>query len=246
MICAGIWIIARRNVVKSIRNKRSFSDRRRSRQRPSSGNINAAQAFRLHANEPIIIYAQLLERLSTGAESDWTPPLTSMYSSTDGLTTYAYDSTGQLTGATSTGGDESYTYDANGNRTGDGYVIGTDNRLLSDGTYWYAYDAEGNRTARFIDVDQSQSLTTNDANVTKYTWDARNRLVTVTDYEKYGGSATQVVDYVYDTENRWIGKLVDADGDGKIDEQERYVVSARGGHGPRRGATRCGAGGELG
>jgi hypothetical protein len=36
--------------------------------------------------------------------------------------------------------------DANGNRTGDGYVVGPDNQLTSDGTYRYQYDAEGNLT----------------------------------------------------------------------------------------------------
>ena len=33
------------------------------------------------------------------------------------------------------------------------------------------------------------------------------------DYEKYGGPAAQEVDYIYDTQNRWIGKVLDPDGD---------------------------------
>ena len=144
--------------------------------------------------------------------------------STDGTATYSYDAVGQLTGADyDYQADESYTYDANGNRTGDGYIIGPDNRLLSDGVYWYTYDAEGNRTARFIDVDGSESLTMGDTEVTEYQWDARNRLTKVTDYEIYGGDPTQVVDYLYDLENRWIGKSIDYDGDGVFDYREGYV-----------------------
>ena len=100
--------------------------------------------------------------------------------SVDGTASYTYDATGQLTGANYLGAngsagaqaDESYQWDANGNPTGSGCVVGTDNRLLSDGTYRYAYDAEGNRTARFIDADADGQLDSGDANVTQYLWDA--------------------------------------------------------------------------
>ena len=149
--------------------------------------------------------------------------------SLDGTVTYSYDPTGQLTGADysdESTPDESYTYDANGNRvTTNGYVYttGPDNRLLSDGTYWYDYDAEGNRVARFIDVNVNGILDSGDTDVTKYTWDARNRLIHVADYPVEGASPEQMVDHVYDLENRWIGRLVDVDGDGTIDHRTAFV-----------------------
>jgi hypothetical protein len=60
-------------------------------------------------------------------------------------------------------------------------------------------------------------LSTNDTNVTKYAWDARNRLVRVADYGVEGGAVAKTVDYLYDVENRWIGERIDSDGDGVID-----------------------------
>jgi len=70
--------------------------------------------------------------------------------SVDGTASYRYDPTGQLTGASYTNSllpEKVYfsSYDADGNRetaNGSNYVIGADNRLVSDGTYTYSYDAE--------------------------------------------------------------------------------------------------------
>jgi RHS repeat-associated protein len=45
----------------------------------------------------------------------------------------------------------------------------------------------------------------------------------VTDRATAGGPAAQIVDYLYDAENRWIGETVDSDGDGDIDKQIRFV-----------------------
>jgi RHS repeat-associated protein len=145
--------------------------------------------------------------------------------SIDGVASYRYDPTGQLVGADYTGGqaNESYAWDANGNRVDAGYVIGTDNRLLSDGAYWYSYDSEGNRTARWIDANADGLLNAGDTGITQYVWDARNRLVEVVDRTVFGGDPTQIVDYLYDVENRWIGENVDADGDGTVDHQVRFV-----------------------
>ncbi len=161
--------------------------------------------------------------------------VTSM-TSNDGTASYSYDPTGQLLAVTyfspnpeipESQNPESYSYDANGNRTNTGYVIGADNQLLSDGTYTYAYDAEGNRTAKFSDVDQSGTLTTGDTEITEYTWDSRNRLTEIRDYATFaalsGNSPTQVVDYLYDVENRWIGENIDFDGDGVVDHQIRFA-----------------------
>jgi RHS repeat-associated protein len=44
--------------------------------------------------------------------------------------------------------------------------------------------------------------------VTQYTWDADSRLIQVTQTATYGGTATQIVDYLYDAEGRWIGETV--------------------------------------
>src|SRR5262249_43990711 len=76
--------------------------------------------------------------------------ITQISSSVDGVSSYQYDATSQLTAADHSSGqpDESYTYDANGNRRTGGYQVGADNQLLRDATYRYEYDAEGNRTAR--------------------------------------------------------------------------------------------------
>ena len=119
--------------------------------------------------------------------------------------------------------NESYAYDANGNPTGSGHVVGADNRLISDGTYTYAYDAEGNRTEKFIDNNHDGVLDAGDTDVTEYTWDARERLTKVTDYAVEGGPATEVVDYLYDVENHWIGETIDSNGDGQIDHQTRFA-----------------------
>ena len=85
--------------------------------------------------------------------------------------------------------------------------------------------------ARFIDVDQSGTLSTNDTNITKYGWDVRNRLAGVRHYADYallsGNSPDMAADYLYDVENRRIASLYDADGDGTIDREERYVWDGR-------------------
>ena len=176
--------------------------------------------------------SSIVEALSNGSSSS---NLLTTVTSSDGTVTYTYDAIGQLLSATyssATGSasavqpDETYTYDANGNRTsasGSASVVGADNQLLSDGTYYYAYDAEGNRIAKFIDTDADGLLDAGDTSITQYTWDARNRLTEVTNYATFGGSTTQVVDYFYDAENRWIGENIDVDGDGLIDYETRFV-----------------------
>ena len=74
-ICAGIAMKARRNVVNSMRRIIRFSSLRASASRPPVGSDNAIHAFRLHAREPITMYAQLLTSVSTGAASAWASPL---------------------------------------------------------------------------------------------------------------------------------------------------------------------------
>ena len=70
----------------------------------------------------------------------------------------------------------------------------------------------------------SGTLTTGDTDITEYTWDYRNRLVSVTNRATYGGSATQVVDYIYDVHNRLVGKILDPDGAGEEGTSEEYYA----------------------
>jgi RHS repeat-associated protein len=127
---------------------------------------------------------------------------------TDGIQNYSYDSTNQLTGANhTTQTAEAYSYDANGNRTNGGYGTGTNNQLLTDGTYNYTYDDEGNRTKR-VEIATGK--------VTEYVWDYRNRLASVL-FKDAGGTVTKTIEYVYDGNDRRIGKKID----GAV--SERYV-----------------------
>ncbi len=66
-------------------------------------------------------------------------------------------------------------------------------------------------------------LDAGDTAATTYAWDHRNRLTHVTDYDLYGDPATRAIDYLYDTENRWIGRDVDLDDDGQIDTRTRFA-----------------------
>jgi RHS repeat-associated protein len=123
----------------------------------------------------------------------------------DGTATYTYDALGQLTGATDSSSSippESYTYDANGNRLTSGtsvtYQIGTNNQLLSDGTYNYQYDNNGNLVLR---------TKISDGSTESYTYDARNRLVAVID-KNGAGHQTQAVSTTYDALNRRISESV--------------------------------------
>jgi RHS repeat-associated protein len=127
---------------------------------------------------------------------------------TDGTQDYTYDATNQLTGADHTTiADEAYSYDANGNRTLAGYGTGTNNQLLTDGTYNYEYDDEGNRTRR-------TEIAT--GKITEYVWDYRNRLTSVL-FKDASGTVTKTIGYTYDVNNQRIGKNVD----GAV---ERYVL----------------------
>jgi RHS repeat-associated protein len=146
--------------------------------------------------------------------------------------TYHYDNMGQLanngttpaaqyTNWSSSISDENYTYDENGNRQytsqpNDG--VGADNQLAADGTYKYLYDPEGNRIARYIgSAPTNGQMPSTASNITKYTWDNRNRLVKVekfasaSDYADGTNSMESIV-YAYDFQNRLIHKTLDPDG----------------------------------
>jgi RHS repeat-associated protein len=140
--------------------------------------------------------------------------------SDDGTTDYSYDTTSQITAADhSYQTDEAYSYDANGNRTMTGYDIGTNNRLLDDGTYTYEYDDEGNRISRTL---------TSDGSASEYEWDFRNRLLRVTEFDEYV-DATAVVEYTYDVFDRQLSRSVDTTSPFDLDDAvvERYVYDDR-------------------
>jgi RHS repeat-associated protein len=100
--------------------------------------------------------------------------------------------------------DEAYSYDENGNRTMAGYTTGTNNQLLSDGTYEYTYDAEGNRLTR---------TRLSNGYATQYVWDHRNRLMAVIEKDDQD-NVLSPVEFKYDMFNRRIAKIVDSDGPG--------------------------------
>jgi len=132
--------------------------------------------------------------------------LTQSTSLTGGIVDYTHDDTHQLTAATytTTAGqttppaNESYTFDANGNRDDASTSIGTDNRLLSDGTYQYQCDAEGNRT-------QNAHIASGEE--TTYAWDFHNNLIEVTE-KNAAGVTLKTVRYGYDGLDHKIWKEV--------------------------------------
>jgi len=103
------------------------------------------------------------------------------------------------------------------------YTTGTNNRLLSDGTYRYLYDAEGNRTYRFIDNNQNGQLDQGDTDITKYNWDHRNRLYKVQHQASYGAAVDWVIRYSYDYQNRLVWRRMDGNGDGDYEQKRVFV-----------------------
>ena len=76
-----------------------------------------------------------------------------------------------------------YSYDANGNRTMPGYVVGPDNRILSDGTWNYGYDAKNNR------IGKTNILT---GETWSYAYDEQNHLISAVDCTADGTLLAQV------------------------------------------------------
>jgi RHS repeat-associated protein len=150
-------------------------------------------------------------------------------------TSYTYDASAELTGATystnfaSAPADYSADYDANGNCTsntgGDGTSTSsvtedsTSNRLLFDGTYYYSYDADGNRVAQYqITSGTNTSLGTQASpnseayDITIYTWNNANELTSATHYNTYSdyhnGTYTQTNEYAITYGNDAFGQMV--------------------------------------
>jgi len=141
---------------------------------------------------------------------------TSINSVLDGVSTFTYDATSQLTAADhSSQVDESYGFDANGNRNTSGYTTATNNRTTAAPGFTFTYDDEGNRTSK------TETAT---GKVTEYTWDYRNRLTTVRDRNTSGGAVVKQVDYQYDAFNRLVRRTFDADGAGAGSVTNQYWV----------------------
>ena len=143
----------------------------------------------------------------------------------EGTYTYTFDGAGRLTRQwRSWETTEDFSYDAQGNRvstttydpSANGTTVavttGDDDRLTNDGTYTYLYDGEGNITKR---------TKTADGIYDHYTWDHRNRLMSV---ESYTSSEvlTQQATFTYDASDRRIAKRVDADTDSVFETTEHY------------------------
>jgi RHS repeat-associated protein len=137
----------------------------------------------------------------------------------DGSSAFSYDATGQLTAADHTAqADESFSYDENGNRTMGGYDTGGNNLLLSDGVFDYVYDGEGNRISRTrISNDPADDKTV------EYEWDHRNRLIRVV-FKDNSNDVTKEVIYEYDSFDRRITKVIDADGAGIGDPEQTDFI----------------------
>ncbi len=130
-------------------------------------------------------------------------------------TSYSYDHDNQLTGTQYNDSSQvSQTFDSNGNRMSQTALaatvndsVGSDNRLLFDGTYHYAYDADGNRTAKYIGgAPVNNQVPRGATDVTTYTWDNRNRLTSVKHQATVGGAVDSAVYYNYDMFNRMISR----------------------------------------
>ena len=114
-------------------------------------------------------------------------------SGTDGNSAIDYGKDNQLKSVdNSSRADEAYNFNALGIRNNWSTVTGDSRQVQNDGKYQYKYDDEGNLTRK-------TELAA--GNITNYEWDYRNRLAKVT-------SAGQTVDYLYDAEDRRVGKAI--------------------------------------
>jgi hypothetical protein len=123
--------------------------------------------------------------------------------------------------------NEQFTWDKNGNRVTSGqaaslvnYATAAYNRVTDDGTYTYQYDGEGNRTRRENkvrpDVGDATSVW-----FEAYAWDHRQRLTSVTRYNRDGGTLG-TVKYQYDGLDRRI-RRTEVNGSGTVTKQERFL-----------------------
>jgi RHS repeat-associated protein len=114
-------------------------------------------------------------------------------SGTDGNSVIDYGKDNQLKSVdNSSRADEAYNFNALGIRNNWSTVTGDSRQVQNDGKFEYKYDDEGNLTRK-------TELAS--GNITNYEWDHRNRLSKVS-------SASQIVEYQYDAEDRRVGKAI--------------------------------------
>lgn len=100
--------------------------------------------------------------------------------------------------------DEAYSFDGGGNRltshltTGQA-TVGTGNLLTATSDFTYTHDADGNVATR---VDRASG------EVTAFTYDHRNRLVTATVHLSAGAAASTTIHFAYDFANRLISREI--------------------------------------
>ena len=120
------------------------------------------------------------------------------------LEVFTFDQSGQLTDVFNVGpaAEENFVYDENGNRTTSSAngttVVGEYNRILEDADYTYQYDKEGNQTHR---------TNKSDGTYLQYTWDHRNRLTRVRNYDINDTPVLGYVTYKYDTDDQQFERL---------------------------------------
>jgi RHS repeat-associated protein len=125
---------------------------------------------------------------------------------TDGNSVIDYGKDNQLKSVdNSSRADEVYNFNALGIRNNWSTVTGDSRQVQNDGKFEYKYDDEGNLTRK-------TELAS--GNITNYEWDYRNRLSKVS-------SASQIVEYQYDAEDRRVGKAINGI------TQEKYLYDGQ-------------------
>ena len=169
-------------------------------------------------NTPLVGFAYGYDAASriNSIVTDWNTGLVAFSSRTDETQTFTFDADGQLKIVDSnlTNGDANYNYDANGNRNAatepgggtDAYVTGANNRITASndaGTgvdYAYVYDNEGNITER--------RLTSGNVLNQRFSWDHRNRLTKVENFDA-AGVLTETVAYRYNAADDLVYRSAD-------------------------------------
>jgi RHS repeat-associated protein len=125
---------------------------------------------------------------------------------------YTYDLAGQLKSANHLNRpSQQFSYDSAGNRSSSNIVMGANNRIQSDGNFTYAFDKEGNMIQKTNIAMQ---------NVTRYSYDYRNRLTAVRETNAIGAILSQVR-YTYDVFDRRISSITDSETQYTVYDRDR-------------------------
>ena len=167
--------------------------------------------------------------------------------SSQGRWDYGYGPDGRITSASGYGRVLDFGFDAAGNLLGAGRTYDEGNRLVRDDAFDYAYDANGNLVEKVASDGGARTV---------YSWDGRNRLVSVQRYASASASTPhEVRQYAYDAMGRRLTRSVDGvverflydghdrigilDGSGTLLERVTFgpgidaPLSIHGTHGPR-------------